>query len=143
MIPKYIILHHSATKDSNTFSWNAIRRYHTKTLGWSDIGYHFGIELVKGQYEILTGRMMDQSGAHCKQDSMNHKSLGICFVGDYDLISPPEEMWGLGVRFIRSLTEVLNISPDRIYGHHLLAHYKTCPGEQFNVDEFVRNVKGR
>ena len=140
MIKKYIILHHSLTKDSGTVSWNAIRRYHTVDLGWRDIGYHFGIELVGKQYEILTGRMLNETGAHCKEDRMNYKSVGICFVGNYDIATVPTKMRRLGVRFVASLCDVLRISTDCIYPHSLLAN-KTCPGKLFDFDGFIEAVK--
>jgi len=109
-------------------------------LGWRDIGYHFGIELVGGHYEILTGRMMTETGAHCKEDRMNKKSIGICFLGNYDEGPPPVAMRTLGIRFVTSLSQTLRIDPDKIYPHSLLAD-KTCPGLKFDVDGFVDAVE--
>ena len=46
MNPQYIIFHHSLTKDGTVVDWEAMRRYHEQVNGWSDIGYHYGIERV-------------------------------------------------------------------------------------------------
>ena len=143
--PEYIILHHSLTKDSGTVSWQAIREYHINTLGWDDIGYNFGIEFIsrnnhrakvlrKNHYEILTGRMMDKGGAHCK--GMNNKSLGICFVGNFDLYKPEVEMWMLGLKLVRSLLKVFNIPIKNVKGHRDFATYNSCPGLSFDMGKF-------
>lgn len=140
MKPNSIIVHCSATKDSGTVSWAAIREYHTKTLGWSDIGYHFGIERVGDQYEMLAGRPINVQGAHCRAGGMNAMSLGVCFIGDYDTEPPPDEMIAIGAKYIAGLCDGLIISPNRIYGHRNFEENKTCPGKMFDVDKLVSLV---
>ena len=131
--PSQIIIHHSLTKDGRTLSWPAIRYYHVNVNHWTDCGYHYGLELYHLQYEILTGRMMTEQGAHCL--GCNHDSLGVCFVGNFDKAEPATEQWELGLRLVHSLMTVFNIPSDQVYGHRHFAR-KTCPGLFFNMDRF-------
>lgn len=135
MKPTNIIIHCSATKDSGTVSWGAIRDYH-KNKGWSDIGYHFGVELVGDEYEILAGRMADKQGAHCRAGGMNNRSIGVCCVGDYDNENPPEEMIKKCLVLTRYLMRTYGIKSDRVLGHRELEPAKTCPGAKFDMELF-------
>lgn len=139
--PEYIMLHHSLTRDSDTVSWGAIRKYHVDTLGWSQIGYHFGIELMRGQQEIVLGRMMNTRGAHCPQGGMNRKALSICFVGNFDELPPLKGQWRLGIKLVKSLMEIFNIPIDNIYGHRDFNPKKTCPGKRFSVEALKNDLK--
>ena len=78
MKPQYFCIHHSLTKDGTVVDWDAIRRYHKETNGWTDIGYHYGIERVGGGLSLQIGRPESQPGAHTKEMHMNLKSIGIC-----------------------------------------------------------------
>jgi len=142
MIPNYIIIHHSLTKDSETVSWNAIRKYH-KSLGWDDIGYHIGIENLQGNFEGLIGRDIDRVGAHCRDSGRNYDSIGVCFVGNFDYGPPPEKQFLKGVGIVSWLVRQFNIPYDHIKPHSEYNHKKTCPGRMFPMYELVEEIKIR
>lgn len=70
-----IIVHCSATPEGKAYTVEDIRKWH-KQQGWSDIGYHYVVEL---DGSVRPGRNVDISGAHC--EGHNAKSIGICYVG--------------------------------------------------------------
>lgn len=129
VIPQHIIIHHSLTKDSETVSWQAIRNYHVNTLGWNEIGYHYGIEMVNTQYEILVGRMEDAIGAHTI--GRNLDSISICCIGNYDNNPPDEAMYHTLINLCLSICSRYRISIENVKGHNYHAPHKTCPGKAF------------
>jgi hypothetical protein len=134
LVPTKVILHCSATRDDDSLSWEAIRRYHVDTLGWDDIGYHFCIELYNGQLVYKRGRHPSVKGAHCKAAGRNSDSLGVCVVGNYDEVPPNDDRMDATVCFLANLCFVFNIPADQVYGHNEFEPMKTCPGKKWNMD---------
>jgi len=132
-----IIIHHSLTEDGKTVSWQAIRNYHINTNGWSDIGYHFGIELIDNSLEILVGRPLLSVGAHTV--GQNENSIGICCVGNYDIVSPTFKMYAKLAELVANLLIVFKLDINSIYGHRDFAP-KSCPGKLFDINELKRLV---
>ena len=58
-----IIVHCAATREGQDIKTDTIRDWHLKR-GWSDIGYHYVIEL---DGTIGIGRPIERSGAHTKR----------------------------------------------------------------------------
>ena len=144
--PEYIIVHHSMTKDSGTKSWDAIRKYHKESMGMNDIGYHKGIEDIGGVIQVLTGRADTTAGAHTKELGMNSRSIGICVVGNYDIIKPPQAYFEELKKICYAYMINYNIPTKNIIGHRevglmagydwMKGQYKTCPGRLFDMDAF-------
>lgn len=141
MIPKYLILHCSATKDSGTASWKAIRDYHMDVMGWSDIGYHYGIEEFGDELVLLRGRKPWEMGAHCKAAGRNRDSVGVCVVGDFDDAPPSEGLYLAVVSVLTTLCFSLGIEPENVRGHREYEAGKTCPGKMWDMEKTRQDIK--
>ena len=119
-----IIVHCSATREEENFEVAEIRKWHL-ARGFSDIGYHFYIDLYG---EIHKGRDISKIGAHCK--GHNRNSIGICYCGgvEADGKTPKDtrtsEQRKALVAVIRTLKAMY---PEAIvYSHNEFAN-KACP----------------
>lgn len=133
---KGITIHHSLSQDGDSLNWRAIRKYHTGK-GWDDVGYHFGIEKVKGEVEVLVGRPLYRDGAHCL--GSNEDTIGICIVGNYGVEDLDSKIKNKLVQLISSLCYCLDIPFDEVMGHKERDKSRTCPGDFFNLSE-IRNL---
>jgi len=138
----HIVIHHSLTPDGQTVSWNAIRKFHMTDPAYlfTDIGYHFGVELIGDYYEVLVGRDLDKVGAHCKEQGMNSKGIGICAIGNYDLITPPALLWARMLRLVKALQTEFSIPTPRVIGHREAGAPKSCPGNLWDMNGFRRQL---
>tara|TARA_R110000744_G_scaffold366990_1_gene476315 strand:- start:104 stop:508 length:405 start_codon:yes stop_codon:yes gene_type:complete len=127
---KKVIIHCSATPEGRDVKTATIRDWHL-AKGWSDIGYHYVIEL---DGSVNVGRHTDRIGAHTIGE--NRGSIGICYVGgmDANMENPKdtrtdEQKEGL-VCLINDLKE--QFKSITIHGHSEFSA-KACPS--FNVNQ--------
>ncbi|SLM95858.1 S-layer homology domain-containing protein [Brachybacterium nesterenkovii] len=91
---KGVVLHHTAGANSYSQAESAqqvrgILSYHTKTLGWSDIGYNFLIDRYGQVFEARHGGMINNVvGAHAL--GFNTGTCGISVMGDFTSSAPPQ-----------------------------------------------------
>lgn len=83
-IPKYIVLHHSASPQNQTAQ--TIDDYHKQKWNFkSSFGKYAGYQYIIVQDGTITQHRADnEAGAHCVENNMNYQSIGICVVGWYD-----------------------------------------------------------
>lgn len=118
-----IIWHCAATKEGQDFTVDDIRSWH-KAKGWSDIGYHYVIEL---DGTVKNGRPVAVVGAHVK--GKNAHSIGICYVGGLDRNGDPKDTRTPEQK--RALYELTTTLRNRfpgatVHGHNEFAN-KACP----------------
>ena len=116
-------------------SVRGIWRYHTKSNGWADIGYHY--IMAPSGLELYEGRPLSEIGAHTGgnppvgvlRNFGNTNSIGICLIGNYDHEEPtPQAVLALGM-LIDDLKRRFGICDDAVFGHFECWETppKTCP----------------
>lgn len=133
-----IILHCSATREGQDIKTATIKDWHVKGNGWSDIGYHFVIEL---DGSINLGRCVDRTGSHAK--GFNTGSIGICYVGGCDKDMKPKDT---RTKEQNTALAALIVNIYEVYGKvEVLGHCdlpgvkKACPS--FDVKEFTEDIE--
>jgi flagellar hook assembly protein FlgD len=154
---KMAFVHHTAGNNTYTQADSpalvrAIYAYHTKSLGWSDIGYNFLVDrfgtVYEGRYGGVTRGVV---GAHVY--GFNTGSTGVSVMGTYTDAAPPAVAlaalqrvlaWKLGLAMLdpegaATLTcgatdkyrKGASVTLPVISGHRQ-ANYTACPGDAFS-----------
>jgi len=118
-----IIIHCSATPEGRDVSTEEIRQWHLDR-GWSDIGYHFVIELDGTVYD---GRPLEIAGAHAR--GHNSQSIGVCYVGgvDSDMEAKDTRTNEQAIALVELITSLKERFPEAIVIGHRDVSEKECP----------------
>ncbi len=131
-----IIIHCSATREGENYTVDTIRSWHVDGRGWSDIGYHFYIDLYG---EIHKGRDIAKIGAHVK--GHNRNSIGICYCGgvEADGKTPKDTRLDCQKDALNAVLRTLKaMYPEaKIHGHRDFSN-KACPS--FDATEEYKHI---
>jgi hypothetical protein len=109
------------------------------TPPWSDIGYHFGVELVGEGYVVKEGRPLNKSGAHCP--CINSTHIGICVVGNFDANHLPTPALVVLTQLVKDLARRYGfiLTEPGVVTYHNQHSQKTCPGKLFpTLETFLK-----
>jgi hypothetical protein len=143
-----ITVHCTDSKNGKSVSVDEIRSWH-KDRGFSDIGYHFVIDI---DGSIHRGRPVSKTGAHV--EGFNQRNLGVCLVGKNKFsIEQFRSLKGL----CSALQNRFGIDRRSVYCHYEFKSAKeagkTCPnikaenihaflnGDDSAIEKYLTNVK--
>ena len=129
-------LHHAAgwgakTLDEGKAAVKSIQEFHQDGRGWSDIGYHFLVDMAGNIYQ---GRPETVLGAHV--GGANTGNIGVCMLGCYH---PPEtsipcfdEMTYSSeqslIKLYAWISDTYGVEPKLLKGHRDYFGTTSCPG---------------
>lgn len=123
MIPNKISIHCSSTPNFKSVSIETIRQDHIKNRGFTDIGYHWVVN-IDGKVE--EGRREDTVGAHVAKANVGN--IGICLIGTDKYTIP--QLKAL-MALVKTILNRSKIPMYEVYTHaefpSAKAQAKTCP----------------
>ena len=131
-----IIVHCSATREGQDVTVETIRKWHVEGRGWSDIGYHFYIDIFGN---IQKGRDIAKMGAHTK--GYNRNSIGVCYAGgvEEDGKTPKDTRLDCQKEALTAVLRTLKaMYPEAVIHSHNDFANKACPS--FNATEEYKHL---
>ena len=126
---QYLVLHHSASKDTGRDQTSAVNQYHKEKWNFiSSLGYYGGYNyFMSGKGKITQFRKDGEETA--AQLGNNHNSISICCQGDFNVDLPSEAQ----KRSLRSFLEEKQAEyPNaKLVLHRDIQENRTCPGKLF------------
>jgi len=119
-----IIVHCTATPEGREVTTDDLYLWHVIDRQWSDIGYHFFIDLEGILHEC---RPIEKTGAHTR--GHNFDSIGIAYAGGLDKNGKPKDTRTNQQKIaLEELLMYLKIlySRAKVYGHRDFSN-KSCP----------------
>ncbi len=139
---RYIVIHHSATKEGTTRSMDL---YHRRRGMENGLAYHFvignGRGMGDGVIEVGTRWRRQIKGGHLASDRLNEISIGICLVGNFNSNRPTQAQ----MRSLRALSQYLMLRTRNSAGavklHKQINTKPTeCPGRHFPTSQLMQGI---
>jgi hypothetical protein len=128
-VPKFITLHHGGVaflrdKDPKQYLRN-LQSWSRGTRMWSDIPYHYLIDLDGNIYE---GRDVNIAGdTNTEYDPTGHALIVV--LGNFDEVAPNQAQLDAVTNMMVTLAKRFNIAPSKIAGHKDYSAQTACPGK--------------
>ncbi len=140
--PTVVITHHAVSLKTHTVkdvdNWHRQRWPGFVSRAGYHVGYHYVIEW---DGKVTQTREHDEEGAHCI--GMNNSSIGVCFMGNFDLHMPsPEQLLSWSKLYTKLRKKYPNIptKPHRKYANKS-CHGKLLPDDYFTVEKQIDTLK--
>ena len=122
----YIIIHCSATRETQDYTPEQLKRDHL-ARGFIDVGYHY---YIRKDGRVTQHRKLNEVGAHCRP--FNRCSIGVCYEGGLDANGKPKDTRTLKQRasLVGLILDLKQKFPKaKIRGHNEMpgAVPKACP----------------
>ena len=124
---KAIVIHCSATKETDDYTVEDLKRDHAARGFSAPFGYHY---YIKRDGSIIEGRVIERIGAHVKGSNSN--SIGICYEGGLDANGKPKDTRTDSQK--QALRETIYDVLKRVSQHQDVKEIDICGHRDFSPD---------
>lgn len=141
---KYIVVHHSGTRNGNLKIFDYYHRHKGMENG---VAYHFvignGVDSGDGEIEVTNRWKKQLQGGHLASDDLNEIALGICLVGDFNKTRPTRKQIAALVELIDYISRKTGPKPRFMVHREINPKPTDCPGKYFPAAAMHRLFDGR